>query len=71
MIYTMFIGDNCHECQDVQKELKQLNVELTVFNVDQDAVEPPISIFAYPALFKGEHLIAYGSDIVRYLKKKG
>ena len=68
--YTIFIGDNCHECAEVQRELKKLDIEVDIFNIDHDSKRPPIQTFAYPAIFKGNILLAYGSDIISYLKSK-
>jgi len=70
MKYSLFIANNCHECAFVEKEVRQIDVELEIHNVDNETVHPPVTTFAYPALFKNDILLAYGSDIIEYLKKK-
>ncbi len=70
MNLTLFIAENCHECEQVVSEVKAMGLEIAIHNVDRSEEKPPIKTFAYPALFKGELLIAYGSDILNYLNRK-
>jgi glutaredoxin len=67
MSYTLFVGDNCHECAEVIAFLEQENFEHRQVNIDHEEEKPPLEIFVYPALFKGKELICYGSDIKRYV----
>lgn len=68
MKYKLYVGENCHQCQDVINGIKDRNIEIDIMNVDLDGEKPPIDVFAYPALFKGEILLRYGSDILDYFK---
>tara|TARA_R100001015_G_C4630196_1_gene191652 strand:+ start:1882 stop:2097 length:216 start_codon:yes stop_codon:yes gene_type:complete len=68
--YILYIANNCHECEEVESEVSKMSVEVEIINVDEDDQSPPIPTFAYPALFKGEILLAYGSDILKRLKAK-
>lgn len=70
MAYALYIAENCHECKKVAESLEELSIEVEKFNVDLGSKKPPIPTFAYPALFKGDILLAYGSDIISYLKSK-
>ena len=67
MIYTLYVGENCHQCADVIYFMNENKVEYTAINVDLTDKKPPIKLFAYPALFRDETLICYGSDIKNYL----
>lgn len=71
MTYTIYIAENCHECQAVLETLKGNNIELEIRNVDLEAVETPIPVFAFPALFRGNTLLRYGSDIIEFFLEKG
>jgi len=68
MSYTLYIANNCHECEEVEMEVAKLSVELEIINVDESEQKPPIPTFAYPALFKDQILLAYGSDILKRLE---
>jgi len=69
MSYTLFVGENCHQCSEVASYLKEVQIEVEKVNIDQSTQEPPVNVFAFPVLFKGKELIAYGSDIIDYFKK--
>lgn len=68
MIHKLYVAENCHQCQEVIDGLKELNIDLQIENVDKGGEKPPIDVFAFPALFKGEILLRYGSDILEYFK---
>ena len=70
MSYRLFTANNCHECEEVEKEVRAMAIDIQISNVDMSKGSPPISTFAFPALFKDVILIAYGSDILDYLKRK-
>jgi hypothetical protein len=70
MTYTLFIAENCHQCQEVLDGINELQLKIEIINVDLDQKKPPIDVFAFPALFNGDILLRYGSDILAYLKKK-
>lgn len=69
MAYTLYIGENCHQCDDVVSFLENEKIEFRKVNVDLSNEKPPIKLFAFPALFKDGILIKYGSDIMNYFKK--
>lgn len=69
-MYQLYIGENCHECQFVVDQLKELNINYELYNIDREDIAPPIRIYTLPAIFKGNELMAYGSDIIKYLKNK-
>lgn len=70
MTYQLFIGEDCHQCQEVTDYIEHQNIDCEVINIDQSAKRPPVIVFAFPALFEGEKLLAYGTDIVEHLKRK-
>jgi hypothetical protein len=70
MKYRLYVANNCHECEEVEAAVNDMPVEVEIINVDESEEEPPIPTFTYPALFKGEILLAYGSDILKRLDAK-
>ena len=70
MKYKLYIAENCTECKEVVDFIKSNKIEAQIGNVDLEDVKPPINVFAFPALFKEEILLGYGSDIITYLKNK-
>ena len=69
MSYIVYTGDDCHDCQTVADFIKKHNLEVSISNIDTETVEPPVDIFARPALFRDGDLKAYGVDIIDYLER--
>tara|TARA_R110000868_G_scaffold168981_1_gene403844 strand:- start:612 stop:833 length:222 start_codon:yes stop_codon:yes gene_type:complete len=69
-MYTLFTAENCTQCAQVETFLTNNKVAFRKVNVDQSPERPPIQIFAFPALFSGDELLGYGTDIINYVKKK-
>lgn len=65
---TLYIAENCHQCSEVSGWVKENSPKTLISNVDQAGEMPPISIFIFPALFEGDGLIAYGEDIIPFLR---
>ena len=63
--FTIYIGKNCHDCEEVVSELHKMKKQFEIINIDESGRCTPIPIFAFPAMFKGEKLIAYGFDILK------
>ena len=66
--YTLFIGNNCLGCKQILDKLKKLNINITVVNILDEKPNLPFPLMIVPALIKDDRLIAYGIDIVKYLK---
>ncbi len=69
MSYTLYIGEDCHDCGLVVSFIEKNHLDVSVVNLDKDARKPPIEIFIRPALFRNDDLAGYGVDIIAYLKK--
>jgi len=69
MTYQLYIGTDCHQCQEVMDYIKTQDINCEFINIDQSDSKPPLKIFAFPALFSGNQLLAYGTDIIDQLKK--
>lgn len=65
--YTLYVAENCHDCAALLEQLKGAKQTFHLVNVDQQKENPPVSIFAFPALFKNDTLVAYGMDILKIL----
>ncbi len=70
MKYQLFIAENCTECQDVVDFIVSNEMEVQISNVDLEDIDPPLNVFAFPALFKERVLLGYGSDIITFFKNK-
>ena len=70
MNYIIYVAENCHQCQEVLDGIREQEIEIKVSNIDKGGEKPPIDVFAFPSLFKGEVLLRYGSDILEYFKNK-
>jgi len=71
MTYRVYIGTGCHDCDKVLNWLQEKNITVEVHDLDKDAnANPPIDVFARPALFEDDSLKAYGMDIIDFFKKK-
>ena len=71
MKYQLFIGENCHDCQKVQKTIVELGLKLDIKNLDKGD-KAPMDLFILPALLTKEgNLKAYGMDIIEFLKEEG
>lgn len=68
MNYTLYTGNNCHQCKAVIDFLIAQKVSYEEVNIDEEDKKPPVELFIFPALFKGNTLIAYGIDIIDVLK---
>jgi hypothetical protein len=70
MDYRIYIGEGCHDCERVLAWVKSENIEVSIVDADLPGnMEPPFTVFARPALFRGDELLAYGSDIINYFQK--
>jgi len=69
MNYTVYIGNDCHQCDEVVKYLDEHHPEVKIVNIDTEEVYPPVKIYIRPTLFKNNQLVCYGSDIVDHFKK--
>ena len=68
--FTIFIGENCHDCQKVLNGILKNGWNITVVNIDKDGVQLPLDLFVLPALVHNSgDLKAYGVDILEYLTK--
>ena len=70
MQYTLYIGKNCHQCQDVVEFMNINRIDYRKVHVHKSGENPPIEIYIFPALFVEDQLMAYGTDIVKYFEKK-
>ncbi|MEM9023948.1 MAG: hypothetical protein AAGB22_09410 [Bacteroidota bacterium] len=68
MQYTVYIGSDCHHCQDVVEFMRYNRIPHRVVHLGKDKEEPPIDLFVFPALFRDDKLVGYGTDIMDFLQ---
>ncbi|MGB0390348.1 MAG: hypothetical protein ACPGD5_02190 [Salibacteraceae bacterium] len=68
MKYTLYVGENCHDCKKVCKTIVEQRLDIPVKNLDKGDA-PPFDLFILPAIVneKGD-LKAYGTDIIAFIK---
>jgi glutaredoxin len=67
--YILYYRELCHDCDKVKDYMSDNKIDFNYFDCENKATEPPIPIFATPALFKNEELLAYGTDVIAYFEK--
>ncbi len=69
MSYTLYTAEKCHDCKTVANFLVEKSIPHTNINFDKDNACPPFDLHIFPALFNDGKLVAYGIDIINYLKR--
>jgi glutaredoxin len=67
--FIVYYRKLCHDCDVVKKYMEDHKVSFQYIDCEDGKNSPPIPIIATPALFKKDELLAYGVDIIQYLKK--
>jgi glutaredoxin len=68
--YVLYYRELCHDCDKVRDYMNGKKIDFNYFDCENKTTEPPIAIFATPALFKNNELLAYGTDVIEYFEKK-
>ena len=69
MEHIIYIRNNCYGCERIVEEVEDKNLSVTIINLDEADTQPPKPIQIFPALFKGNKLLAYGGDIINVLTR--
>ena len=69
MKYVLYIGEGCHDCHLVQGYIKEQALEIEIVDADDAGDRLKFDIFVRPALMRGDTLVAYGLDVIDYLKR--
>jgi len=67
MNLSLYITKNCPTCAKVVESIRSGNYDCAIINVSEDQQEPPVPLFIFPALFRGNNLVAYGEKIIQSL----
>ena len=70
MNYTIYIGNDCHQCGMVLDYMAQRKICAQIINIDTENKQPPFTLYVFPALFNDDTLIAYGEDIIEHFNNK-
>ena len=68
--YTLFIGNDCHDCHIVQEFIATHSLDVEIIDADEADLQLPFDIFVRPALLRNDTVVAYGLDVVDHLKDK-
>lgn len=66
----LFIANNCHDCDKVEKYIRSNHSSIKILNVDTMEFEWDYYLHVFPALCDEKSILAYGKDIIDYLEKK-
>jgi glutaredoxin len=66
--YTLYVSNDCSQCDNVLDYIKRKNIECLVVNIDDEGDSPPEPVFIYPVLFLNDELLAYGLDIIEHFQ---
>ena len=65
MANTLYIAEDCHDCELVLQGLKSKEVVLPIVNFDLDQPNLSLDLFIFPVLLNDrEEILAYGRDIL-------
>ena len=67
--YILYYRKLCHDCDKVKLFLEDNEIAFDYVDCEAAESKPPVPIMATPALFKQDELMAYGIDIIHYIKK--
>lgn len=70
MNWTLFIREDCHDCDPVRAWMDERGITYEVRDIDDPADRPGKRLFIAPALCRGTELVAYGVDIIAYLERE-
>ena len=70
MTWTLFIREDCHDCDPVRAWMDERGITYEVRDIDDPADRPGKRLFIAPALCRGTELVAYGVDIIAYLERE-
>lgn len=66
--YTLYVSNDCFQCDHVVDYLQRKAIECLVINVDNEGDNPPERAFIYPVLYMNDRPLAYGLDIVEHFQ---
>ena len=66
---VLLVAPDCHECEKVLAYVSEHNIEIRTINLETQDERVKKQILIYPALCDNDKIIAYGTDILKYLSK--
>lgn len=67
--YILYYRKLCHDCDKVKSFLEEHKISFNYLDCEDKDSAPPYPIIATPALFLKGELVAYGTDIIQFIKK--
>ena len=65
--YTIYLAPDCHECEELQTFIKKSQIEVSTILLSKEEWTEK-GLFIFPSLMKKGEIIAYGTDIIKFLK---
>ncbi|MBL4623826.1 MAG: hypothetical protein JKY42_01600 [Flavobacteriales bacterium] len=63
----LYVAPDCNECEEVIDYVNRNNFQLEIVNLETRKERLEKGIFIYPALCNNTNVLAYGTDILKYL----
>ena len=65
--HVIYLAPDCHECEELTAFIKDNNLEVSTQLLSKEEwIEK--GVFIFPSLVKNNEVIAYGGDIIKFLK---
>ena len=68
MKYSLYINPYCFACEDIMAYIDSNDLNVNIIDISKTSINSKLPIVVFPALVLNEKLLAYGSDIIKYLK---
>ncbi len=65
----LVLAPDCHECDEVQAYVSSRKLNIETQNLTFEEIESS-EYFVFPLLKNDKSIVAYGSDIIRYLDNR-
>ena len=65
--YIIYLAPDCHECEELKDYIQQNNITIESQLLTKEQWTEK-GIFVFPTLVDKNEIIAYGSDIIKFLK---
>lgn len=70
MPYLLFVVDHCLACEKVIEKFHSKEGTFEVINLNEKKHPASEWVKIFPALTRGDRILAYGEDIIEYLENK-
>ena len=63
----IYLANDCHECELIEQYLNENNIYIKTKTLTKEEWTEK-GLFIFPSLFQNDNVVAYGNDIITFLK---